>query len=161
MAEWAAESIEVTNEAGKTISGLKIELSKGGILEVTVKDARDKKPLENVSINVREPRSNRSINTLSVEDGIARIRLIPGQYQISSVAKQGYINDRNSQGMITVEAGKTQPLEYELAGRPKITGTVRDDKGRPLKDVELNLWPFGFERSTSNAEGKFEMVWDP
>ena len=142
LAEWASEPVEVMNEAGKTISDVKIELSKGGILEVTVKDAQDKKPLENAVLNVREPRSNMTFNTRSDENGIARIRLAPGEYRILSISMQGYATYRRSQDMITIEAGKTKRLEYELAGQPKITGVVRDDKGSPLKDVEFHIWPF-------------------
>ena len=161
LAEWAAERTELMNEAGKTLSDLKIELSKGGILEVKVNDNRDKKPLENAGVSVQEQQSNRNFHIRTVGDGIARIRLIPGRYRISNVYMQGYTSNRGSREMITIEAGKTKRLEYELAVNPKITGVVRDDKGRPLEGVQLKIWPFGMGEFISNAEGQFEINWDP
>ncbi len=161
LAEWVAEPVEVVNEAGKTVSGLKMELSRGGVLEIKVKDARDQKPLGDVSVNIRNIQSNMTFNIRSVEDGVARIRLVPGRYRIAGIHKQSYTSILNSQDEITIEAGKTKSLEYELAGQPKITGIVRDDEGKPLKDVKLRIWPFGFEEFTSDDEGKFEFEWDP
>ena len=38
LADWVAESVEVMAEAGKTVSGVKIELSKGGILEGPIRN---------------------------------------------------------------------------------------------------------------------------
>jgi hypothetical protein len=40
--------VEVVTEAGKTKSGIKVELSKGGLLEVLVTEAVSNKPVEKV-----------------------------------------------------------------------------------------------------------------
>jgi len=160
LAEWIAESVEVIAEAGKTVSDVKIELSKGGILEVVVTDAVNKKPVEKVSVGVRNPASSQYHNSRSDKDGIARIRLIPGEYQMSNVYKEGYSRQR-IQDAVTIEEGKTEHLEYELAGMSKVTGVVRDEKGKPLEGVKLKVCPTGRRDSISQADGTFETDYDP
>jgi len=161
LADWVAEPVEVMAEAGKTVSDVKIELSKGGILEVTVTDAVSKQPVENVSAGVRNPASNQYYSSRSDKDGIALIRLIPGEYQMSSVYKQGYSQQR-IQDTVTIEEGKTQRLEYELAGMPKITGVVRDEKGSPIEGVKLRICPMGGSQdAATDADGRFEVFYDP
>ena len=162
LADWIAESVEVITEVGKTKSGVKIELIKGGILEVVVKDAVSKQALEKASVSVRNQASSEYHSGRSNKDGIARVRLVPGEYQISYVYKEGYSRQR-VQDTVTIEEGKTEHIEYELAGQPKITGIVRNEKGEPLKDVKLKVCPMGGGRgdSTTDAEGKFEVTYDP
>ena len=161
LADWVAEPVEVMAEEGKTVSDVKIELSKGGILEVAVTETVSKQPVENASAGVRNPASSQYHSSLSDKDGIARIRLMPGEYQISSVYKQGYSRQR-LQDTVTIEDGKTERLEYELAGMPKITGVVRDERGKALEGVKLRVCPMGGSQdATSDAEGKFEVLYDP
>jgi len=160
LADWVAESVEVIAEAGKTVSDVKIELSKGGILEVTVTGAVSKQPVEKASASVRNPASNQYYSSRSDKDGIARIRLMPGEYQMSSVYKQGYSQQR-IQNTVTIEEGKTERLEYELAGMPKITGVVRDERGKSIEGVKLKVCPMGGNQdSTSDSEGRFEALYD-
>ena len=161
LADWVAESVEVMAEAGKTVSGVKIELSKGGILEVAVTEAVSKQPVEKASVGVRNPASSQYHSSRSDKDGIARIRLMPGEYQMSGVYKQGY-SQQNLQDTVTIEDGKTERLEYELAGMPKITGVVRDERGKSLEGVKLRVCPMGGSQdATTDAEGRFEALYDP
>jgi protocatechuate 3,4-dioxygenase beta subunit len=160
LADWVAEPVEVMTEAGKTVSDVKIELSKGGILEVAVTEAVSKQPVEKASVGVQNPASNQYHSSRSDKDGIARIRLMPGEYQMSSVYKQGYSQQR-IQDTVTIEDGKTERLEYELAGMPKITGVVRDERGKSLEGVKLRVCPMGGSQdATTDAEGRFEAVYD-
>jgi len=161
LSDWIAESVEVITEVGKTKSGVKIELIKGGILEVVTTDAVSKKPVEKASVSVRNQASSEYHSGRSDKDGIARIRLVPGEYLISYVSKEGYSRQR-AQDIVTIEEGKTEHIEYELAGIPKITGVVRNEKGEPLKGVKLKVCPMGGrEDSATGAEGKFEVTYDP
>ena len=161
LADWVAEPVEVMAEAGKTVSDVKIELSKGGILEVAVTEAVSKQPVEKAIAGVRNPASSQYHSSRSDKDGIARIRLMPGEYQMSNVYKQGYSQQR-LQDTVTIEDGKTERLEYELAGMPKITGVVRDESGKSLEGVKLRVCPMGGSQdATSDAEGRFEALYDP
>ncbi|MHC4560829.1 MAG: carboxypeptidase regulatory-like domain-containing protein, partial [Planctomycetota bacterium] len=160
LSDWISEPVEVIVEAGKTEDEVKIELSKGGILEVVVKDAVNKRPVEKVSVGVRNQASSQYHSGRTDKDGIAQIRLIPGEYQMSNVYKEGYSRERR-QDAVTIEEGKTERIEYELAGMPKVTGVVRDEKGKPLEGVRVKVCPTGRRDSTSQADGTFEAVYDP
>ncbi len=160
LADWVAEPVEVITEAGKTKSGVKVELSKGGVLEVEVTDAVNKKPIKKASVVVQHEVGGR-FYSLSDKDGVARIRLMPGEYQISYIYKQGYSRQR-PQDAITIDDGKTARIEWQLTSQPKIAGVVRDEKDNPLEGVKLNVCPMGArEDVTTDAEGKFEFVYDP
>ena len=160
-ADWITKPVEVVTETGKTKSGIKVELSKGGLLEVVVIEAVSKKPVEKASVVILPQGGNRASGSITDEDGIARIRLMPGDYQMVQVYKQGYSRDRRQEA-ITIEEGKTEHIEYELAGQPKITGVVRDEKGKPVQDVKLRIYPMGSGQDvSSDTEGKFEVTYDP
>jgi uncharacterized GH25 family protein len=159
LADWAAEPVEVITEAGKTKSGIKVELSKGGVLEVAVTEAVSKQPVEKASVSIRDARSNQWLSAISNEDGIARIRLMPGGYQLSGVYMQGYTSDRQQEA-ITIEQGSTKRVTRTLRESPKLRGVVRDVAGRPLEGVEFKVLPGGREEVNSDSEGKFEVVCD-
>ncbi|MHC4620908.1 MAG: carboxypeptidase regulatory-like domain-containing protein, partial [Planctomycetota bacterium] len=159
-AEWVAESEEITAEAGKTISGVKVEVSKGGLLEVVVTDAETKKPIERASLSVRRADSDEWLGGVSDDEGIARIRVLPGEYKLGGVYKEGYTLDRREQTVV-IEDGKTERMEVVLGGEPKISGVVRDPGGRPVEGVRLKVLPAGHQFVSSDGEGKFEVRWDP
>ena len=160
LADWIAELVEVITEAGKTKSGIRVELSKGGLLEIKLRDAVSKEPIEDARVSVKSPADNRSAYGRSDEKGLARMRLMPGDYLISQIYKQGY-SSRSSQDLVTIEYGKVELIEYELAGLPIIKGVVRDEEDKPIEGVELEVCPMGVgEESASNAEGRFEIVYD-
>ena len=159
-ADWITEPVEVLTETGKTKSGVKVELSKGGLLEVVITEAVSKQPVEQARVSIRQQDGNRSFGALSDEDGIARIRLMPGEYQMSGVYKQGYSRE-SRQETITIEDGKTERIEWQLTGQPKITGIVRDEKDKPIEGVKLKICPTGGQDVSSDSEGKFEVSWDP
>jgi len=160
-ADWVAEQAEVTTEAGKTADGVKVEVSKGGLLEVVVKDAETKKPLEKAGVSVRDQRNNTWLSARTDNDGIVRIRLTPGEYQVSGVYKQGYTSE-SRQEAVTIEDGATKRVEWLLAGQPKITGVVRDEAGKAVEGVKFKILPAGaLEEATSDSQGRFEQSWDP
>ncbi|MCP4610325.1 MAG: redoxin domain-containing protein [Planctomycetes bacterium] len=161
LADWVAESVAVTTEAGKTKSGIKIEISKGGLVEVVVTEADSKKPVENASISIRELRNKQWFNARSDKDGIARIRLAPGTYQMSGAYKQGFTSNKRDEN-ITIEDGKTILIAWQLSSQPRITGIVRDMAGKPLEGVKLTICPMGGrDDSATDSEGKFEISWTP
>lgn len=160
LPDWVADQVEVVTEAGKTKSDVKIELSKGGVLELKVIDAVSKGPVENTSVGVNHQASNRYTHSRSNEKGIAKMRLMPGDYELRSLYKQGYSQQR-IQETFTIEAGKTKHLEYELTGMPKVAGVVRDEKGNVIEGVKLKICPTGGrDNVVTDAEGKFELTYD-
>ncbi len=158
LADWVAEPVEVMAETGKTTSGTRVELTKGGLLEFVVTDAISGKPLENVSVGAGNAVCNRF--NLSGKDGIARIRLIPGEYTLYGAYRKDY-SPNNSEDAIVIEEGKTERWEYAIFPESKITGIVRDEKGKPLEGATLMVWPAERQKeAVANAGGKFEVVYN-
>jgi uncharacterized GH25 family protein len=159
--EWVAEPVNVTLKAGQAKTDVRIELSKGGFLEVLVTEAVSKQPIEKASVSFRDARSYQWLSAISDENGTARVRLMPGGYHISRAYKQGFTSKRR-QETITIEDGKTTHIEWQLVSLPKITGVVRDEAAKPIEGVKLRVCPMGGrEDAISDAEGKFEVSWDP
>jgi len=159
-AEWIAEPVEVNTETGETKSGVKIELIKGGVLEVAVTGAADQQPVEKAIVHILPQGSNTAISVLTNGDGIARIRLLPGEYRVVGVSKRLFSSNSQPE-MVTVETGEIKRVEFQLTEPPKIAGVVRDENGEPLVGVRLSICPFGRETVSTDAEGRFDIDWEP
>jgi protocatechuate 3,4-dioxygenase beta subunit len=161
IAEWVGVPAHVTLEAGQTGGDVKIEVSKGGLVEVLIKND-DNERIAGAQVNIRDPQSNQWHGSKTDPNGVARIRLAPGDYELASAYKEGYTRagDRES---FAIEDGETKQFEWTLSGLPSITGVVYDDAGTPLEGVEVKIMPGGGGRATptSDAEGKFKVSWDP
>lgn len=160
LAEWVAVPVDVTLEAGQTKTGLTLEVSKGGILEVTVCEAGSSQPTANARVSIRVQARNQYMYSRTDTEGIVRIRLLPGGYELESIYKQGYMYEGQAQ-TITVEEGKTHRLTAALKKTPKVCGVVRDPDGAPLVGAQIQILPGSREEATSNADGWFEIAWNP
>ena len=159
-AQWIIKPETVTTTAGQTSSSIILEASKGGMLEVTIRD-NEKNPVAGASIYVRTNNNDKQGGSgVSNSAGIATIRLEPGEYALQGAYKEGYSSVRE-QRTVTIEDGKTAKLEFELKGVPKITGVVRDPNGRPVAGVSIIICPMGQKQTNSDREGKFEISWKP
>ena len=160
LPDWVTDPVEVIAETGKTHSDIKIELSKGGVLEVKVTDAASKEPVEKANVRVMNSVNNRTTYAYSDKSGTARMRLMSGDYRVSYVTKQGYSSQR-FQDAVSIEHGKIERQEYGLVSMPRIVGVVRDEKGAPLEFAEMEMCPAGgIDESVSDAEGRFELIYD-
>ncbi len=157
-AEWVAAPVPVTVEAGKTITDVKIDLSQGGVLEVAVTVAAGDKPLEKASVGLRAQGSSRRLSGVSDAEGVARIRLLPGTYQLQGVYKEGYVYDGRPAD-ITIMEGATRRMAATMKKTPNICGVVRDPEGALLPGVRIVVLPFGQEGTASDSEGRFEIAW--
>lgn len=160
-ADWISEPVDVVTETGKTKSGLKVELTKGGLLEVLLTDSISKRPIEQATVSIQPTGGSTGSANLTDKAGIARIRLLPGEYRIVYLNKRGYSRLRLEEEIITIEDGKTVRIEYQLSGMPKITGKVYDDQGQPVEGVTMKVCPMSGQDTVSGSEGKFEINWDP
>ncbi|MBN2129565.1 MAG: carboxypeptidase regulatory-like domain-containing protein [Sedimentisphaerales bacterium] len=161
QAEWATGEVRVTLEAGQTRDDVKIVVCKGGILEVLVTDAATSEPISQAGVGVSTGGADRQyFSGRSDDKGLARIRLMPGTYQLDGAYKQGYSRERR-QETVTIEEGVTKRVAQTLTGIPKIRGVVRDPAGEPVEGVTLKILPGGREEAGSDAEGRFEIIWDP
>jgi len=160
LADWVAEPVEVTTEAGKTISGVKVEVVKGGLLEVVITEAEGEKPLERAEVRIYQQSRNQWLNARSDKEGIARMRLLPGEYLIGGVHKEGYTQEER-QETVSIEDGKTARIKWQLVGQPKIVGVVREEAGKPVGDVTIRFLPGGGTDFKTDDEGRFEVAWNP
>lgn len=160
-AEWVAEPVSVALEAGQTKTDVRIELSKGGFLEVLITEAGTNKPLNKASVSIRDEKNSQWLSVRSGDDGIARIRLMPGGYQFRRIYMRGYKSEE-PQETFTLENGGIKRLKYQLTSQPTINGMVRDENGKPVQDTKLMICPMGGrDEIRSDVEGKFEVSWDP
>ena len=159
-ADWVAEPVNVTLDVGQTKTDVRIELSKGGFLEVLVTEAGINKPLDKASVSIRDEKYKRWLSAKSGEDGIARIRLMPGGYQLSGVYREGYMGDRHEEA-VTIKKDSTKRVTRALSEMPKINGVVRDTAGNLVEGVNVKILPGGREETTSDSKGKFEVSWNP
>lgn len=161
IAEWVIKPETVTVTAGKASSDIILEASKGGMLEITVRD-NEKKPVAGASVYVHKKDDNKQgATSVSNSDGIAAIRLAPGEYTLQGAYREGYASLRKEH-TVTVEDGKTSRLEIELKANPKITGVVRDPNGQAVAGATLRICPIGPQKETdSDKQGKFEIFWNP
>jgi len=156
IADWVAQPVEVTLEGGETRTGVKVELSTGGVVEVTVTELDDNTPVEKANVSVTHIATNEGFDRVTDKEGIARIRLAPGEYKLTRVYKSDYQYERQDK-TFAVEDGKTSNVSVQLRGYPKITGTVRDEKGKPVAGAKIKVCPLGRGETTSDEEGRFEV----
>jgi protocatechuate 3,4-dioxygenase beta subunit len=146
------------SQATEKTKDIKIEESKGGLLEVLVTEEDTKEPIEGAVVIVNEQKNRTSFSCKTDKDGLGRIKLAAGEYQLAGAYS---LTSHAGEGQLfTIEDGKTKRFEVQLKGQPKITGVVRDKEGKPVEGVKLKIMPFNRE-AISNAEGKYEIVWDP
>lgn len=155
-ADWVAQPIEVDVEAGQTVSGVKITLSKGGIVEVSVTELNDNAPISGAMVNIQNTVSNQQFNFPTDKDGMIQKRLAPGEYRITHVYKQDYPYERQEK-TFTVENGKTSRVTIQFKGYPKVTGMVRDENGLPVAGARIKVCPWEQGETTSDSEGRFEV----
>ena len=165
LADWVTvQPAEVSVEAGETKSGVQVEVSKGGLLEVVTVDEMTNMPVENAWVSggagpTAGPVSERLGFKQSDSSGVARYRLLPGQYQLGHPFKLPVYGRQFLNVPVVIEDGKTKRVELPLIPKAKITGSIRDEKGRPVVFAKVGIGS-AFSSST-NKDGIFEMYWNP
>jgi protocatechuate 3,4-dioxygenase beta subunit len=158
VAEWVVEPVEVDLRADETKTGIRLELMKGGTIEVLVRDAAGQ-PLAKTNVRIHHTQRDQSYYGGTDTNGLARIRVPPGQYRVSEPFRPGYLL-RMRDEHVAIADGQTKRVEFTLGVRPKVSGTVRDEAGKPLAGVRIQVMPSVGEAATTDADGKFALSWD-
>jgi len=156
--EWVAETVPVTVESGQTTRDVQVSATRGGFLEVTVIGKTDQQLIGGASINAYKEAYQGG--TGSGSNGIALLRLPAGEYSVHAY-KEGARSERNE---ATVEEGRTNQLQIELAPAPKVAGLIRDPSGAAAAGVRVSVFPnWGNEGGEikTDAQGHYELAWDP
>jgi protocatechuate 3,4-dioxygenase beta subunit len=154
--DWIADAVPVSVESGQTMHGVQVTAQRGALLEVAVIGQGDRKPV--AQANVGAYRDNNQHTAVSDSKGIARLRLSPGDYQISASRP----STTSSQTVTTVEAGVTNRVEIEIAGPNSISGIVRAPDGRPAPGLSVRIvgvYSSSADEVKTDAGGKFVMEW--
>jgi len=163
MPEWVAEDVRTSVQAGATKSDIRIQLTKGAIVEVLVKDTTGK-PVEKVGAYLGRVGQEQGFGDRTDAKGLARIRVIPGTYNVSQIFRPGYVPPETTD-QVTVAEGETKRIECIVRPTPKIAGIVRDPEGNPLAGVKVQAtWIRMLSTMTSaavsDAAGQFDVPWD-
>jgi hypothetical protein len=97
------------------------------------------------------------ISVTSDAGGVARIRLLPGRYEIESVLCDSYTYDGPRQA-VTIEEGQTHRIALLLT--PNVRGVVRDPAGLPVAGARVRIVGAGREEVISDEQGRFAIAWD-
>jgi hypothetical protein len=157
--EWVAKRESFSVEPGQTTRDVLVKAVRGGVLEVTVLD-EEEKAVAGASIYAMSASEGHHMNVNSSSAGLGVMRLLPGSYQ----AGAHRANQRAEQVSATVEDGATNKVTIRFKPRPKIVGTVTDPDGKPAPGLRLFTFPnWGMPdaQPTTDADGKYEMPWEP
>jgi protocatechuate 3,4-dioxygenase beta subunit len=155
--DWVVGPVEVNLEAGRKSTAVKMELSKGGVVEIVVTELDENIPIEGAIAHIRSTMSKEGFSETTDKNGIIRKRLAPGQYQIMHIFKQNFPYEQQEK-MFTIEDGKTNRITIQLKGYPKVSGTVRDEKGLPISGAIVSARPSFGEEAISDAKGAFSLI---
>jgi hypothetical protein len=159
--EWIARSVNVNLSGNEDLKNVTVEVEKGAMLQVIARDRRTGRLLNGIKIYVHNKGATRFKgdfgffrNAFTGADGIAHIRVPPGQCSVSAWSSSEYSG--LSQGVQAVAVkNRTSRVEILLEPKLKIRGSVVDISRRPVKKAVVSIYPFGHTVFTDD-NGRFE-----
>ncbi len=163
QADWVGKDVKVTVETGRTAE-VNVPVSKGGLVEVTILDAKTEKPIENAGVNISLPANfglhpcwYNSVRTNA--DGLARLRVPPGESRLRMWADAyEYFTDPEP---VIIAKGESIRRQVSLVAFPVVTGTVRNSSGQPVSGAIVSSKPICEETSHTDEQGRFKVTWRP
>jgi len=157
VAPWVAEPVALRVDPGESAE-TRIVVRRGGLWEIAVGEAGSNRALAQARVSIQEPAGLSNVMSVTSDaDGVARIRLLPGEYEIRSVVCEGYAYD-GQRRTVTIADGETRRVALLLT--PNVRGVVRDPEGLPVAGARVRIVGAGREEATSDEQGRFEIVWD-
>jgi beta-lactamase regulating signal transducer with metallopeptidase domain/protocatechuate 3,4-dioxygenase beta subunit len=127
--------------------------------EYIITTATDGRPIEGVSVQVRNVNTAEWYRTESNKEGIARFELPPNEYQLKIIYKKGYLEQRpDSVFQVTADSARTV---IKLKDCPAVSGVVRDTDGNPVSNARVIIAPEGTNEQVTDSAGHFTAKWDP
>jgi protocatechuate 3,4-dioxygenase beta subunit len=155
-AKWVCKPGQVTVESGK-VATASIELVAGKVLEVTVIDSDSNKPLADVTVNVNAHGARFPVTGVSDANGIAIIRVLPGEYYINGYKQDGS-HSAQQEKLSIEESDSIVRKTIEMRGPKTAKGIVKDKAGKPVADATVMEVGMGSrEEKKTDSNGSFEV----
>jgi hypothetical protein len=112
----------------------------------TVVNAKTGAPLAHASVQILDPRDQRSVRTVvSSEDGHFEFRVMAGKFGLRG-ARHGFItsfynaHEQFSSAVVTGAGLDTEHLVLRLPSDAVLTGKVLDESGEPVREAEVHIY---------------------
>jgi hypothetical protein len=155
-------------EAGK-IASVRLEPTRGGILEVAVTDANSRSPVADAYVAVSGKNPKASYDGRTDAEGIVQVRVLPGELTVRRVNADGYKSFPNSDSSglpaaaraadpapVTVSLGQILRTTVGLDPLPRQRGIIRDPQGNPLAGASIQS--VYSTLATTDSDGRFEVA---
>ncbi len=171
LSSWVAEPIGVMLGPDNAADDVTFEVDKGGFVEILARHAHTRKPLAGLRVSLTGLSSSRLPRTDS--NGVARIRLLPGQSRAMISAGFSSNNKYRSWQLLSfrktfvIQRGETVRLEADLEPGYRIVGMVVDPNGKSVAGATIKSHPLSTGGSiittigdefSADAQGRFELA---
>lgn len=146
---------DVAVEEGKTVSGVEVQMERGG--KVTGRVTSGGQPLAGVAVRTefgRSPIANNPNFTVTDANGDYVVDGIGAGERPIEFIREGYVIKRKS---VEVSAGKESRLDVELERGRELQGRVVETSGRAVPAARVSASGPGFAQTFSDAEGSFTL----
>ena len=167
----ATEPVDLTMVQERT--DLRFELKTGGAITGTVTSTSDG-PIGSVGIRVYDASGELAASTQSATDGTFLIEGLgaPSDYFVTTSSSIGFVDELNPDivceptctptdgAAVSVAAGATETVDFELGEAGRISGTVTNRFGSPLASVRVQAFTSEaslIREATTGASGTYEL----
>ena len=152
--EWAGIGKWIDTKPGK-LTEVKVELLRGQIVEFRAREAKTALPIRDFVAGMYSPQQNCGMEGRPGRDGIARLRVVPGEYPYAGAEAPQYRQDRRKDP-VKVQAGKPLRLDLTLEKAPCYRGLVTGPDGKPVSGATVAILR-QFAETITDASGRFEL----
>ena len=157
--EWVSKPKEnISVEEGKTTAGIDLVLSRGGIVTGRITEKDTGAPIVDQMVNIQP--SSRGMSKTD-ENGVYRIRTIPGDIMVYTYPARGYTGDTpNPMRKVAVAEGDSiTGIDFQFSKGIEVKGTTRSLEGKPIAGVQISAstvyGSMGGPSAVSDAQGRF------
>ena len=161
-AEWIARTVTINVAGDEDLKNVTVKVEKGAMLEVIARDSTTGRALSGIPMFVRKMNADRSKGFFRIadtgSDGIAHIRVPPGQWNVSVWNDDDYTFSIWGADVTAVRR-RLARVQIMMEPRFRIRGTVLEGSRRPVRSAVVKPYPFG-DNVFTDSSGRFEAKTD-